>query len=701
MSNKILVIAEKPSMGKDIAAIIEPSGTSKGGYIEGNKYIITWAYGHLVGLSLPNKYTDDPWNPNVLPILPDRFYYEDTKDPGAKKQLNVIKSLVSSASSLINACDAGREGEAIFRYVVKESINSPKKVQRLWINSLTPSAIKKGFEELKSESQYDNLYQTALCRDRSDWIIGMGVGTPALSYKMKEVLRIKKMNYISIGRVFTPTFAMVCSRYLENKNFVVKDFFTLNAIIEKDGLSFKLSNDKRFDTDSLAKEVIDSNIFSSLKVKEVNNKNLKEGPPLLFDLTSLQQEANNVFGYSASQTLDIAQKLYESKFITYPRTDSRFINEDMKDDVVNVLKLNLALLDSEQSKYISDLIKNHKINFHSANDKKVTDHHAIIPTDNSFNSTSVEESNIYDLILKRTFVSFSENCLKSQTKITAIDSSGEYSFSSTFTNIDYYGFRVFGKKETFNEVPVIIENEVLNPKEIEIAKGATKPKDIYNESTLLKAMSNCGKDIEEKDFKEAMKGSGIGTPATRASTIEKLFTQKLVQRKGKKLIPTEIGLWIYDYIKDLKISNPILTGEWEYKLDLINTGEYDVATFNSEIKDYARELTKDIMDLDIVVSKELKESLNKDLLICPKCKEGTLFKSKKATGCSNWNKEGAKCDFVIWNNIAGKSLTQPMIKDLVIKGKTKKIKGFKSKANKPFEAALKLDNNFKVSFVFN
>lgn len=700
MSNKILVIAEKPSMGKDIASIIEPTGVSKGGYIEGGKYIITWAYGHLVGLSLPTKYSDDPWNPNSLPILPDVFHYEDTKEPGAKKQLNTIKSLVSSCTSIINACDAGREGEAIFRYIVKESINSKKPVQRLWINSLTPTAIKKGFQELKSENEYDNLYQTALCRDRSDWIIGMGVGTPAVTSKMKEALRLKDLKYISIGRVFTPTFAMVCSRFLENKEFKIKEFHTISATFIKNGIEFKLSNDKRFDDSQQAQSLINSNIFSQFIIEEVTNQEVKETPPLLFDLTSLQQEANKVYGYSASETLEVAQKLYESKLITYPRTDSKYINEDMKSDVVTILKQNLKNINVIEAEYISELIQNNKLNFHSADDKKVTDHHAIIPTDNSAAVTGTKESNLYSLILKRTFISLSETCRKSQTKVTAVDSSNEFLFTNTFTNIEHYGFRIFGKQEETKQVPTLIIKEKISPEEISIDKGSTKPKDIYNEATLLKAMSNCGKDVDDKDYKDAMRGSGIGTPATRASTIEKLFSQKLVERKGKQLIPTELGLWVYDYIKDLKISNPILTGEWEYKLDLINRGEYSINTFKDEIKAYARELTKDILDLEINISSELKEALNKDILVCPKCKNGHLFKSKKATGCDKWNDADKKCDFVIWNTIAGKKLSDTVIKDLVTTGQSKTIKGFKSKANKPFDAILKLDKDFKVGFDF-
>lgn len=707
---KILVIAEKPSMGRDIAKVIEPRAKQESGYLVGDKYVITWAIGHLVGLSLPITFCSEPWNPNNLPIIPSKFTYDLPTESGKKAQISLIKKLLQNCNSAINACDAGREGEAIFRYIVTEGLGINKPSQRLWINSLTETAIKEGFSNLKPLSQYDNLYNSAVCRDQSDWIIGMGVGTPAITYKVKQVIPDPSVKYISIGRVFTPTFAMVCKRYHEHSNFTPEAFYKVKFAVTKDELLVHfITKDsyKTIDHANKIKEGLNKLIVTSVEVKEKS-----DAPPLLFDLTSLQQEANKKFGFSADDTLKTAQTLYESKLITYPRTDSKYINEDLFESVYSLLsahieEIPLFLQNSLKAKeYASMLISEKKFNKKCVNDNKVTDHHAILPTPNLFNLKGEKEKQLYSLILQRSFEAFGENNLRDITTILAAPyqlPGNDTTFRLKGELTTYLGFKTFREKEEPEEdsqiLPFVQLNEILEPTNIYVHEDYTKPKPLYTEAGLLGAMENCGKDMDDEDVKEALKGSGIGTPATRASIIEKLFYQKLVNRKGKSLIPTTLGLWLYDYIKDLKISSAELTGEWEHKLELIKEGKFSPTTFKEEISVYAKELTSEILNLNIKSSQSLDNSLAQDTLTCPKCK-GRLMKGKKGTGCSNWNRAEDPCNFVIWNSVAGKKLTDKNIQDLVNKGKTAKIKGFKSKVGKAFDAELILDESYKVTFKF-
>jgi DNA topoisomerase-3 len=684
--SKILVIAEKPSMGKDIARIIEPNGTINQGHIVGTKYIITWCYGHLVGLSSPRRYSDNPWDPKNLPIIPESFHYEKPDDPGKQKQISIIQKLAKEATSLINACDAGREGEAIFRYLICEVLKINKPIQRLWINSLTDDAIKSGFQKLKPSHEYDSLYNSAVCRDQTDWIIGMGVGTPALSH----IIRTANPNikYISVGRVFTPTFAMVCKRYLEHIQFQQQTYYKIEINVGFPALSIN---------DYVKKEEAQQKmqLLDSAQITEITKENITEAAPLFYDLTSLQKAANESHGLSAEQTLEAAQKLYEKKFITYPRTDSRYINEDMKNDVINLLNQHKNQLTQEQESYITAL-KN--INKRVINDNKVTDHHAIIITNNKPTNITGDELIIYKIVLKQFFAALSENASKEKTTITLNSSNEE--FKTISTNITYAGHRVFNKTQSEEEKAIklpqnIAKGNILYIQSKQLLQKETQPKPIHTESTLLSAMENCGREVEDEQIKEALKGSGIGTPATRASMIEKLFQQNLVTRQGKKLVPTKHGLYIYDIIKDNKIASAELTGEYEMRLTQIRANKLSTHEYMQLVKQYAKQLTQEILQTKT-------EQLNiEGQLQCPICKTGQMLSRPKSVNCSNWNADNDnKCNFTIWRTMANKKLTDNQINTLITKGKTPIIKAFKSKSGKPFDAALVIKEG-QIQFQFN
>lgn len=685
---KKLVIAEKPSMGRDIASVIEPNGKTKDGYIEGNNYIITWCYGHLVGLSSPKDYCENPWDIANLPILPTTFKWVKGEDPGKKKQIKTILNLLKECSGVINACDAGREGEAIFRYLVQEIAGSNKPMERLWINSLTNEAIAKGFNNLKPLSDYNNLYLSAVCRDQSDWIVGMGVGTPALTHQLKK--QKPDLKYISVGRVFTPTFAMVCKRYLENKNFIPTDYFKIRLTA-----GFIAESVESFTTKEQADQILLA--CKNLHIEKITKTPLTEQPPLLFDLTTLQKKANERYSYSADLTLKTAQELYESKYITYPRTDSRYIGEDLLSELPTLVTTHITQLNSTQQDYINKL---NNYNRKSVNASKVTDHHAILPTTNHPKNLSPTQKNIYNLILTQFFIAISEAAKKEKTSIQS--KSANHSFITNSTVTTYPGYLHFTTKQERDEkedeqpIPLFLEENTLHTiTNKETLAKQTTPKPIYTESSLLTAMENCGKELEDKEHQLIMKGSGIGTPATRSSIIEKLFHQKLVIRKGKSLIPTEFGLWVYDFIKDYKISSAELTGEFETQLNEVKEGRLSKEEFIKNIHIYAKQLTQEILSTEI--QSTLKESAK---ISCPKCSSGKIFKGKKAYGCSNWNAQ-PKCDFTLWPTIAGKKLTDKNITDLLTKGYTSKIKGFKNKAGKPFEAVIELNKEtLKTTFKF-
>jgi DNA topoisomerase-3 len=596
-----VIIAEKPSVAREIAKVFGAT-TKKDGYIEGKGYTFTWAFGHLLQLAAPQEYGFYGWNIQNLPMLPPKFKLSIRKvktkdgiveDPSVRKQLDTIKALFDEATEIIVATDAGREGELIFRYIYYY-LKCKKPFKRLWISSQTDEAIKEGFRNLKPGSDYDTLFNSAHCRSQSDWLVGMNA-TQALSISSGT------RSVLSLGRVQTPTLAMICSRYLENKNFVPQLFYQVSIQVNKDGQVFRAISADSFKTKEEAQIVVDkvedvpTGFPNGGHIVNVEAKPRKEPPPLLHDLSSLQQEANKRKGFTADQTLTLLQTLYENKLVTYPRTGSRYIGDDVFAGVP-------ALIDKfkdhpefgKQATYLTTVTLNKR----SVNAKKVTDHHAILPTGETPGQLSKDLQAVYDLVAARMLEAFHQECIKEITKITV--QSGAI-FTASGTVISSAGWRAVlnepdeEKKDEENaSLPKVQKDERLPIVEKNLLEKQTKPKPLYNEASLLKALETAGKEIEDEELRYAMKDSGLGTPATRASIIETLIKRDYIIREKKNLVPTETGLNVYHVVKDQKIAQAELTGNWEKRLEEIRSGA-SVNDFQQEIKTYTRNITQELL----------------------------------------------------------------------------------------------------------
>lgn len=596
-----VIIAEKPSVAREIAKVFGAT-SKKDGYIEGKGFTFTWAFGHLLQLAPPQEYGFYGWNVHNLPMLPAKFKLSIRKiktkdglveDPGVRKQLDVIQALFNEASEIIVATDAGREGELIFRYIYYY-LKCKKPFKRLWISSQTDEAIKDGFRNLKPGTDYDTLFNSAHCRSQSDWLVGMNA-TQALSISSGT------RSVLSLGRVQTPTLAMICSRYLENKNFVPQIYFQLSIHIDKEGQVFRAISNESFKTREDAQALLDqvqdvaSGFSYGAHILSVEAKPRKEAPPLLHDLSSLQQEANKKHGYTADQTLNILQNLYENKLVTYPRTGSRYIGDDVFAGIPTLLeKFKDHPLFAKQATFLMGV----QLNKRSVNAKKVTDHHAILPTGETPYNLSDDKKAIFDLVLGRMLEAFHQECIKEITKITV--QSGA-TFVASGTVINTAGWRsVFNdpdedKKEEENAtLPKVKEGEDLPIVEKAILEKQTKAKPLYNEASLLKALETAGKEIDDEELRYAMKDSGLGTPATRAAIIETLLTRNYILREKKNLVPTPTGLAVYEVVKDHKIAQAELTGSWEKRLEEIRSGA-SVSDFQEEIKTYTRTITQELL----------------------------------------------------------------------------------------------------------
>ncbi len=699
-----VVIAEKPSVARDLARVMGAKEV-KDGYISGNGYAFTYAFGHLVQLCTPQAYGFHNWSISNLPIIPEQFALEVKKikrdgkqmdDTGALKQLNTIKALLAQAEEIIVATDAGREGELIFRniyYYLKSNVP----FKRLWISSQTDKAIKEGFANLKEGVEYDSLYMSARSRSESDWLIGINA-TQALT------LAAGNRGLLSLGRVQTPTLAMICSRYLENKDFKPQAFYKIQAGFEKEGIQFKATSNK-IDKKEVAEETVAKlQVGMQATVKNVEAKETKEQPPLLFDLTSLQQDANKKYGYSADQTLSIAQTLYEKKVITYPRTGSRYIGEDVFEKIEELFQ-HLADTAQEQIAVISKNLIGAKLNKRSVDDKKVTDHHALLVTDEKPGPMPIDQQNIYNMIAKRMVESFSEVCLKDITTVT-IDAAG-VELIAKGTVIRQYGWRLSADQvelpdedkntdDQDNEnaqLPKLSVEELLEVLTLELAERFTKARPIHTEASLLKAMETSGKEIEDDEMRQAMKDCGLGTPATRAATIETLFQRDYIKREKKKLIPTEKGLSVYFLIKDRSIAKVTLTGKWEQKLEEMRANKVSYDVFMKHIKDYTEKITKELLQLRIAIAHEELKPLQKGKIKCPKCKPGQIQLYDKVAQCDHYARG---CDFKIWRTLNGVFLDEKEMKNLLEKGKTSVLKGVKGQDGQVVSAPL-LFENFKVN----
>jgi DNA topoisomerase-3 len=687
-----VIIAEKPSVARDIAAIVG-ANNRKDGYLEGNEHCVTWAFGHLIGLAMPEQYGITGFQRENLPILPVEFKLiprqvkdgkEYKNDPGVMKQLKVIKELFVKCDRIIVATDAGREGELIFR-LIYNYLECNKAFDRLWISSLTDKAIREGLQNLRPGSEYDNLYLSAKARSQADWVVGMNAS---------QALSISAASGVwSLGRVQTPTLAMICSRYLENKDFKPQTYFQLKLHTSKDATRFAAISTERYDARQDADTILERiHSAESVSVLNVETKQANQEPPLLYDLTSLQKEANRRHSFSADKTLSVAQSLYEAKLISYPRTGSRYISDDVFAEMPALIgQLSGYAPFGSYAKSLSG----QTLNKRSVNDKKVTDHHALIITENTPGDISADQRIIYDMIAARMLEAFSGKCTKENTTVS-LDASG-VGFTVKGSVILVPGWRAVLNtpdeekgEDDASVLPTLYNGETLPINGADLLEKQTKPRPLHTESSLLSSMETCGKELTDEAEREAIKESGIGTPATRASIIETLFSREYIVREKKSLIPTNKGLVVYLAVQDKKIADVSMTGEWESALNKISVGEMDADTFHRGIEVYAAQITAELLETKI-------EGVNKrESCTCPKCKSGQVMLYQKVAKCSDED-----CGLVVFRNKSGKDLTDGQIKDLLTKGKTGVIKGFKSKADKPFDAAVAFDGDYKVTFVFD
>ena len=640
----IVCITEKPSVAKDIAAILGAS-TRRDGFYEGNGYQVTWTFGHLCTLKEPHDYTDKwkPWSLGALPMIPPKFGIKLIADTGIEKQFKVIETLIKSAQEVINCGDAGQEGELIQRWVMQKALCN-KPVRRLWISSLTDDSIREGFKSLKPQMSFDNLYYAGLSRAIGDWILGMN------ATRLFTLKYANGRNVLSIGRVQTPTLALVVDRQKEIDNFVPEDFWEIKT--EYRDVSFA-SEKGRFDNEQAANEIVESLKSLPLVITSVSTKRSKESAPKLFDLTSLQVECNKKYGFSADQTLKLIQSLYEKKFTTYPRVDTTYLSEDIYPKVPGILK---AM--TPYSKFTEDLLskklpKSKKV----FDNSKVTDHHAIIPTNVPPASTlSVDEKRVYDLVARRFIGVFLPDCEFDQTTVLA--KVGEVGFKATGKQIVKPGWRELykspGDTQANNEenlMPAFVEGE-SGPHKPSIVKKTTQPPKFYTEGTLLKAMETAGKLVDDDELREAMKANGIGRPSTRAAIIETLLKRKYIIREKKNIKATTAGIALIDTIKIDLLKSAKLTGLWENKLRKIESGEYKAFDFVNELKQLINEIVIDVLNDNssskIVIEQDKpKEEKKKraprkpsvksfEEIACPLCGNGHIIKGKAAFGCSNY-----------------------------------------------------------------
>ena len=681
----ICIIAEKPSVARDIAHIVG-ANNRQDGFLEGNGYMVTWAMGHLITLAMPEAYGFAAYKAEDLPIRPNPFRLivrqvrkdkDYTSDPAALKQLKAIRGCFDKADRIIVATDAGREGELIFRYIYHH-LNCHKPFDRLWISSLTDKAIREGLAHLKTGSAYDNLYHSAKARSEADWLVGINAS---------RALSIARKGGYSLGRVQTPTLAMVCRRYIENRDFSSVPYWKLSIAAEKEGVSLKAVSSSAFDNEANAQsDLAMLREQSRLQVTSVARKVTHTSPPLLFDLTTLQKEANKKHGFSADKTLSIAQSLYEKKFTTYPRTGSRYISEDVFEEVPVLLRK------------IGKTLSN-PLNRHSVDNTKVTDHHAIIPTGETPSGLSTDETTVYQMVVNRFIEAFSPDSEEERMQVRFTDGTNIFTWKacrqiSLGWKAVQKGKEVEAEKkedsdeQVLSSLPNLTEGEYLPILNVEITEHKTKPKPLYTEATLLSAMENAGKEVEDAESKKAMAECGIGTPATRANIIETLILRDYIRRDKKSIIPTEKGLAVYEIVKDKKIANAEMTGSWELALAAIEAGKMPSDKFAQGINSYVGTICEELLSLT-------PEQKSYPVYRCPKCGQQSVGIYAKVAKCRH-----ETCGFHVFREVCGIHLSEDNIRDLIGSGRTPILKGLTSKAGKKFNARLVLGEDYTTSFEF-
>lgn len=707
-------IAEKPSVARDIAEVLGAK-QRKEGYYEGNDYQVTWTFGHFCTLKEPHDYYDQWkfWRLEDLPMIPSSFGIKLIDNDGVKKQFKVIEQLVQQCEEVINCGDAGQEGELIQRWVLLKA-RCAVPVKRLWISSLTEQAIREGFEKLKESDQYNNLYAAASGRAIGDWLLGMN----ATRLFTRKFAAGKKV-VLSIGRVQTPTLAMIVQRQKEINAFVSEEYWELKTIYRETEFTATIERLRSVDKAQKGLAYLKEHPFV---VTSFEKKEGKEGNPRLFDLTALQVEGNKKYGYTADDTLKYIQNLYEKKLVTYPRVDTTYLPDDMYPKIAGILQ-DMTPYAALTAPLLEKPIPKLKTVF---DDSKVTDHHAIIPTGVYPSGIGHEEKRIYDLIARRFIAAFYPECKISNT--TVLGKVGQVEFKATGKQIIEPGWKEVyvndtSKKEGEEEeklIPLFVvgESGSHTPR---IHQGKTTPPKAFTEATLLRAMETAGKQVDDEEMRELLKDNGIGRPSTRANIIETLFRRKYIEKRKKNLFATQTGMDLIDTIQSELLKSAELTGQWERKLRLIEKGEYAMETFKQELIQMVIDLTIEVKSSQHKIitilpdaplqsekdekpkkdskpkeakPKEPKKAVVMEELQCPKCKTNLLKKGNTAYGCTNF----AVCGFKIPFEVMGKKLSDKQITDLVSKGKTSKIKGLQVPGKEgDIEARLVIAADFTIA----
>ena len=637
----IVCVAEKPSVGEYIARVLG-ANQRKNGYFEGNGYQVTWTFGHLCALLDPQEYTEQwkAWSLSSLPMIPSRFSIKVSGDEGVHKQFNVIKSLIDQADEVINCGDAGQEGELIQRWVYQQA-GCKCPVKRLWVSSLTEEAIREGFAALKDQSEYQHLYEAGLMRAIGDWLLGMNA-TRAYTIRYARGTG-KDRQVLSVGRVQTPTLALVVKRQAEIENFVPKTYWELKTNYRDTLFSAQIpveEGEYAITSEEQGRALVDSIKDEPFTITSVEKKKGLEYAPKLYDLTSLQVDCNKKHSFSAEKTLQLIQSLYEKRVTTYPRVDTTYLSEDIYPKVPATLAglkdyfpqvTPLLGLKADGKKGAGSLPKSKKI----FDNKKVTDHHAIIPTGQRPEALTADEKKVFDLVALHFIAAFYPECEVSNTTVLA--KAGEMDFKVTGREVLKPGWRaVFGKEEPDTQdnqespdsqdsnksLPAFTKGE-SGPHEPVLKEKTTTPPKYYTEATLLRAMETAGKTVEDEELRDVMKENGIGRPSTRAAIIEKLYQRKYIQKQGKSLRATETGVNLIHTIISPLLKSAELTGLWEKKLREIERGEYKASDFLTELKEMTSGVVRDV-------------KTNKAGMLCPVCRQGLIIRGNTRYGCSRW-----------------------------------------------------------------
>lgn len=704
-----VIVAEKPSVAASIAKVVgatTPHREKANGYLEGGGYRVTWAFGHLVGLDGPE---DMGFGKTTLPILPEKWTTHiiapKTGDmaQGIKRQMEILEKLFNGADRIIVATDAGREGELIFRYIY-EQLGCRTPFDRLWISSLTDEAIRKGMSEIKPGREMNALSDAAHARSEADWLMG---------FNASRALRLASgyQGNLSLGRVQTPVLKMICDRYQAFKNFIPTPFWQVQAAVVKNGQKIPVLTESKYDNEDTANQVRDAaNTSKRYRILEVKTKDITSKPPLLHDLTSLQRAANSKYSMTADETLRVAQSLYEKKFLSYPRTGSRYIPEDVFRTIPDLIRKISAYERPSFSDY-AHILEGKKLCRRSVNDTKVTDHHALLPTGVIPAGLSADERKIWELVCGRMLEAFGEDSISKRTTVV-LECAGRRFKTAGSVPVKQGWKSVFGAEEPSDEakrseeagddeieagqLPPLAEGETLPGEEAETVRKTDKPQPIYTDSSLLGEMETCGKKIDDEELRESMKDTGLGTPATRAAVIETLIKRGYVIREKKKLLPTELGLAIAGTVEGRKIADVRTTGEWERELSRIERGEINKENFDRRIRDYVLDIIDDLRRN--CTSFEGLSSQGTEARNCPLC--GRRMKTLRYQMMCDSEQGG--CGLRIPLEAAGKKLTQTAVKALCDGKTTQLIKGFTSKSGKKFDARLAVDREErKVKFVFD